>query len=140
MEHCIGTACVIVETGKEHYRTEIHADGHILIADEPIQLGGKNEGINPSLLLLSSLGACTAITIRMYADRKAWPLDHIRIELSMENQKSEQQQTTYIKKHLHFTGDLSEEQKQRLLYIADHCPIHKTLTNPIVITSNNLDS
>jgi putative redox protein len=139
VDHCAGPACAVVEIGKDHYHTEIFADGHILISDEPVELGGKNEGINPTLLLLASLGSCTAITLRMYADRKKWPIEKIRVELSLDVVKSELQQTSYIKRHLHFEGDLSAEQKNRLLNIADHCPLHKIMTNPIVITTNVLD-
>lgn len=139
VEHCAGPACTVVEIGKDHYRTEIHADGHILISDEPLELGGKNEGINPTLLLLASLGSCTAITLRMYADRKEWAVDKIRVELSLEIVKRDLQQTSYIKRHIHFEGDLTTEQKKRLLYIADHCPLHQIMTNPIVIITNVLD-
>lgn len=138
MEHCTGTPCVSIEIGKDLYRTEIKADGHTIIADEPEELGGKNEGMNPNSFLLASLGSCTAITLRMYADRKKWPVESIRINLSMDVVKSEQQKTTYIKSHVHFTGNLSEEQKRRLLKIADHCPLHKILSNPIVITTNTV--
>ena len=136
VEHCAGPVCTVVEIGKDHYRTEIHADGHILISDEPVELGGKNEGINPTLLLLASLGSCTAITLRMYADRKEWAVDKIRVELSLEIVKRDLQQTSYIKRHIHFEGDLTTDQKNRLLNIADHCPLHKIMTNPIVISTN----
>ncbi|WP_051189670.1 OsmC family protein [Daejeonella oryzae] len=139
VDHCAGAACAIVETGKDHYRTEIHADGHVIISDEPVELGGKNEGINPTLLLLASLGSCTSITLRMYADRKNWPIDKIRVELYLDVVKSELQQTTFIKRHIHFEGDITEEQKSRLLDIADKCPLHKVMTNPIVISTNILD-
>lgn len=136
MEHCIKEPCASVEIGKNNYRAEIRADGHIIVSDEPLELGGNNEGMNPSLLLLASLGSCTAITLRMYADRKEWPIEKVRIDLSMDVIKSEFQQTTYIKKHLHFEGPLTDEQKERLIQIADHCPLHRILSNPVVITTN----
>ena len=139
VDHCVGTACAVIEIGKDHYRTEIYADGHTLISDEPVDLGGKNEGINPTLLLLASLGSCTAITLRMYADRKQWPLTKIKVELSLDVVKGDLQQTTYIKRQLHFDGNLNDEQKSRLHHIADLCPLHKILTNPIVINTNVLD-
>lgn len=138
MEHCTGTPCISIESGREHYRTEIRADGHLLVADEPEALGGKNEGMNPNLFLLASLGSCTAITLRMYADRKKLPVEKIYITLSMDVVKSEQQQTTYISSHIRFDGQLTEEQVFRLREIADECPLHKIMTNPIVITTNTL--
>ncbi len=129
---------VIVKTGRDHYRTTITANGHTLIADEPENLGGKNEGIDPESLLLASLGSCTTITLRMYADRKKWPLESVKIELNMEVVQSDNQQTTFIKKHMHFEGPLTDDQKTRLVHIADLCPLHKMLNNPIVITTNVL--
>lgn len=138
MENCVTAPCVSVEIGRDRYRTEITADGHAIISDEPLELGGTNEGMNSSMLLLASLGSCTAITLRMYADRKKWPLEKVRIELSMDVIKSELQQTTHIKKHLHLEGPLSKEQKERLKQISDLCPLHKILSNPVVITTNVL--
>ena len=138
MEHCIGSTCTSVEIGKDHYRTEIKAGNHLIVADEPLDIGGKDLGFNPNELLLASLGACTAMTLRMYADRKEWPVDRISVDLTMDIVKGNEQQTTYIKRHIFIEGDVSEEQKQRMLQIADSCPLHRILTNPIVITSNLL--
>ena len=92
MENCVTAPCASVEIGRDHYRTVVTADGHTIISDEPLELGGTNEGMNSSMLLLASLGSCTAITLRMYADRKKWPLEKVRIELSMDVIKSELQQ------------------------------------------------
>lgn len=136
MEHCLKEPCISVKIGKKNYRTEIRANGHVIVSDEPPELGGNNEGMDPVLLLLASLGSCTAITLRMYADRKKWPLEEVRIDLSMDVVKSEFQQTSYIKKHLHFQGPLTDEQKERLVQIADHCPVDRILSNPVVITNN----
>jgi len=122
--------------GKESFTTEISNDRHILIADEPESLGGKDLGFAPFELFLSSLAACKAMTMRMYADRKQWPLEKINIDLTLEVKLSNQQQTTYINANIELIGDLDNEQKQRILAIADKCPIHKLMQHPIAINSN----
>lgn len=129
---------VIVSIGKIPYTTTVQYGKHQLIVDEPEDLGGQDEGINPTPLLLSSLGCCKAITVKMYADRKNWPLEEVVVRLTHEVQLSEQQQTTYIQCFLSFKGNLDDIQKQRLFKIAEKCPVHKILSNPIVITSNHL--
>lgn len=136
MEHCIGTTCTTVEIGKDKYRTEVRASGHTVIADEPVAVGGKDEGMNPNEFLLASLGTCTAMTLRMYADRKSWPVDSICVDLTMDIVKGNEQQTTYIKRHIKIDGDIDDDQRQRMLQIADSCPLHRVMTNPIVISSN----
>lgn len=138
MEHCIGTACTTVEIGNENYRTEIRSGNHVIIADEPIEIGGADTGMNPNLLLLASLGSCTAITLKMYAQRKKWNVEKITIDLSLDIVKSDLQQTSFIKRHISVTGDVSEKDRNRLLAIADQCPIHRLLTNPIQISTNLL--
>ncbi|MHB1177839.1 MAG: OsmC family protein [Daejeonella sp.] len=138
MEHCIGTTCTSVEIGKDLYRTEVRADGHLIIADEPLDIGGKDLGMNPNQLLLASLGTCTAMTLRMYADRKQWTVEKISVNLTLDVVKGSDQQTTYIKRHISIQGDIDEEQKQRMLEIANSCPLHRMLNNPFVITSNLL--
>ena len=138
MEHCIGTTCTSVEIGKDLYRTEVRADGHLIIADEPLNIGGKDLGMNPNQFLLASLGTCTAMTLRMYADRKKWPVEKICVDLTLEVVKGDDQQTTYIKRHIFIDGNVNEEQKQRMLQIADSCPLHRMFNNPFVITSNLL--
>ena len=136
MEHCIGTTCTSVEIGKDKYRTEVRASGHTVVADEPVAVGGKDEGMNPNEFLLASLGTCTAMTLRMYADRKGWHVDRIFVDLTMDVVKGYEQQTTYIKRHIRIDGNIDDDQKQRMLQIADSCPLHRILSNPIVITSN----
>lgn len=117
--------------GKEHYRTEIISDKNTIISDEPISEGGKGEGLSPYHLLAASLGSCTAITIRMYADRKGWNLDSCEVNVTIGQEAG----TVLFQKNILLVGDLNEEQKQRLLKIADKCFIHKILTNPINITT-----
>ncbi|MCC2597945.1 OsmC family protein [Sphingobacterium sp. FBM7-1] len=130
------TKSVITKIGKDPYRTEIHIQPHVILADEPKDMGGQDLGPAPAELLLSSIGSCKAITMRMYADRKQWDLTGAEISLSISKQTGELQDTYFIKCHIRLDGNLDETQRQRLLKIADKCPIHKILSNPIVIESN----
>lgn len=122
----------VTELDRSHYLTKVFAGGHFIYADEPDDVGGTDEGMNPGALLLASLGSCTAITIRMYADRKEMALDTIRIHLAICNEQ-EMSTTTKITRKIEFGGDLSEAELARLMQIADKCPIHKMLSNPIQI-------
>ena len=121
---------------KQHYRTEIISDRNNLIADEPINSGGQGEGFSPFQLLSASLAACTSVTLRMYADHKGWPLEKIDVEVIYEN--DEGSSSPHITTKIRFTGDLSLEQRDKLLEIADKCPVHKALTNPITIKTTEL--
>jgi len=116
---------------KAHYRTSIAATLNTLVADEPKEHGGEELGFSPSQLLASSLGACTCITLRMYADRKQWPLEGVEAEVTytFDRSTNSSQMTRSIK----LLGTLDNEQRERLLQIANQCPIHKTLTSPIHI-------
>ena len=112
------------------YSTAIAVGAHQLRADEPIEVGGGDTGPAPKEWLLSALGACTAITLRMYAERKQWPLQSVRIELDYG--ESSPGRTVIVRK-LHIEGDLDEAQRERLLQIANACPVHKILTGAIEI-------
>ena len=122
-------AMVSATIGKELYKTELIASGHLLLSDEPADVGGKNTGPPPGQFLQLSLASCTAITVRMYANRKQWPLEKVRVEVDSERQPNK---TLFIR-HIYLEGNLTEEQRKRLLQIANACPVHKTLTNPIEI-------
>jgi putative redox protein len=115
--------------GRDRYKTELIASGHHLIADESLDVSGENLGPAPGEYLMMSLASCTAITLRMYADRKKFPLDKIRVEIGTEKINH----TTLFKRHIYLEGNLDEAQRERLLQIANACPVHKTLTNPIEI-------
>ena len=117
---------------KELYKVEITSpSGNVLIADEPVKVGGKNTGFSPTELLGSALAACTSATLRMYADRKGWDLQEVHIDMELEFFPEESK--TIIRRTLKFSGDLDETQKTRLLEIANVCPVHKILSNPIEI-------
>lgn len=115
----------------DHYKTTLSNERHELIADEPLGNGGANLGFSPSELLCNALAACTCITLRMYADKKQWPLRDVKVEVELERNATATDTT--IKRHVELFGDLTAEQRERLLAIANLCLIHKTLTNPIHI-------
>jgi putative redox protein len=115
----------------DHYATVLTNNRHTLIADEPLDLGGTDLGFSPSELLCNALAACTCITLRMYADRKGWALTDVKADISIKRNK--ETNTTHFNRQISLIGNLTKEQRTRLLSIANQCPIHKTLTNPIVI-------
>ncbi|KRB03286.1 OsmC family protein [Lysobacter sp. Root690] len=118
------------------YRVELRDDlGHAWQADEPADLGGGDTAPSPERLLLSSLGACTAITVRMYAARKQWPLNDVQVELQF-NPNGKPEAGTELTRVISLHGDLSDEQRERLLQIANACPIHKVLTGEVRIATS----
>lgn len=125
----------ITELEGATYLTKVYSGGHFIYVDEPEDIGGTDQGMNPAALLLASLGSCTAITLRMYADRKQMVLDGIKIHLTICKEEN-MSASTRIERKLEFTGDLNEEQRNRLIEIADKCPIHKMLSNPIKIETS----
>ncbi len=121
---------VFVKGGQVNYVQTISAGSHVFPADEPVEVGGLDAGPNPFELLLAALGTCTSITLRMYADRKSWPLEDVQVRLAFvdfDNGK------TGIEEEVSLTGDLSEDQYRRLLEIAGRCPVHRTLSSPVPI-------
>ncbi|MBO9731214.1 MAG: OsmC family protein [Chitinophaga sp.] len=117
------------------YQVSISTRDHRWLADEPEEVGGGDTGPQPGELLLSSLAACTAITVKMYANRKKWPVENIEVELRYNSAAKPDPLTTVIDMEVYFAGDLTEEQRARLLQIAHSCPVHKVLTNPIIVNT-----
>jgi putative redox protein len=125
------------------FRTEIVASGHSLVADEPISAGGANSGPTPYDLLVSALGACTGMTLRMYADRKKLPLDSIIVRLKHDKIHAEDCQDCedprskidFIEREIELNGDLDQPTRQKILEIANRCPVHKTLESRSRISS-----
>lgn len=118
--------------GKEKYKTLISARQHTLIGDEPAAHGGADMGMTPYELLLAALGECTAITLRMYADRKEWDVTDIEVKLSL-TEMTPADKTTSISREIKIIGNITEEQRLRMVQIANACPVHKVLSNPIKI-------
>jgi putative redox protein len=115
-----------------NYRVSLDDGQHTWLGDEPVSAGGSDSGPRPFALLLSSLGACTAITLKMYADRKGWPLEHIDVKLSLTTGAD----GSTIDRAVSLHGPLDEAQRERLLQIANACPVHKILSRPIAIHTN----
>ena len=132
---------VEVEIGREHYRTTVRAGPHRWVADEPESNGGTGAGPDPYDMLLAALGSCTAMTLRMYADLKKWPLERVRVHL--DHQRVHAEDCAHceeddgplhrITREIVVEGPLLAEQRARLLHIANRCPVHRTLTGRIEI-------
>jgi putative redox protein len=110
--------------GKDTYRTSLNVGGHALVGDEPERNGGHDAGPAPYDFLLAGLGACTAITLRMYADRKQWPMEAVDVSLHLTHADDG---ALLIKRELVFTGEIDAAQKARMAEIAEKTPVTLTL-------------
>lgn len=113
------------ETGRGKFQVEIHAAGTSLIADEPVEAGGLGSGPSPYDLLASALGACTTMTLRLYAERKGWPLKSVAVRVL--HRRSALDAKDRFAREIGLEGELTPEQRHRLLEIANRCPVHLTL-------------
>jgi putative redox protein len=122
---------------------EVSARGHRWRADEPVEAGGGDGGPTPYELLLSALGTCTAMTVRLYAGRKGWPLEGVEVSLRYErihaedcvNCETQDARLERVTKRMAFHGPLDASQRQRLAEIAERCPVQRTLTSTVRIES-----
>jgi len=134
---------VVAKLGNAGFTTEIMAGRHGIIADESEDLGGNDFGPSPYQLLTASLGACTTMTLQMYARRKKWNLEEVKVHLNYSKEyyedcmscESEGAKLDTFERVIELKGDLDESQIARLLEIADKCPVHRTLSSEIVITT-----
>ncbi len=132
---------VVKENGRGPYQQTVHAGKHRLIADEPPAMGGEDAGPGPMDFLLAGLGACTSITLRMYAERKDWPLTGVSVALNHDRVALDGDRGTVdrIARVITLEGELTAEQRQRLLAIANKCPMHRTLQSNTRIDSRLSD-
>jgi putative redox protein len=132
---------ITASVGPTGFRTEVTAGGHHFFADEPVALGGTGTGPTPYEILLGALGSCMAMTLRMYADRKRWPLHGVRIHLRSERahekdcERCEEEEVGLprVARRIELAGPLSDEQRDRLHQIADRCPVKQTLQRGLVV-------
>ena len=134
----------VVVTSQTNLRNEVsYGEGHTLITDEPVSAGGEDAGPDPYTLLLAALGTCISMTVTLYARRKQWPLEQVKVRLRqgrihakdcLECPQNLEGHIHRIERSVSFTGPLSDEQHARLQEIAHKCPVHKTFTSPIVVS------
>lgn len=122
-------ASMVVSSTGDRFRHDVAVREFALTVDEPVELGGTNEGPTPTELVFSGLGSCKAITLKMYADRKGWPLAAVDAEIWVEQVERRYR----VRVQLKLVGELSEAQQQRLLEISNRCPVHKLLADSVEI-------
>ena len=143
MSKTVSELLVVVQGGRSGFTQDIMARQHRLTADEPTSSGGEDMGATPYELLLAALGACTSITLRMYARQKKWPLEEVVVRLGHSRIdaadcaecETKEGMLDRIDRELELKGPLTPEQKARLLEIAEKCPVHRMLTSEVNIRS-----
>jgi putative redox protein len=134
---------VTSRAGSSGFRTQITIGRHTIVADEPHDVGGGDEGPTPYQLLLGALGSCTAMTLRMYSTRKGWPLEEVIVRFRDSHTHAAdcadcETRTVGLKgldRHVELRGPLTDEQKKRLLLVADRCPVKQTLDRGLEIVT-----
>jgi len=132
---------------EDGYKAQIQSGKHTYYADEPEDKGGTDTMATPSEMAMGALGACIAITVRMYANRKGWPLEEVVVDLDFERFKGADYPeyegdagfVHEVRKGIRFTGDLTEEQLERLYEIAGKCPVHRLLSTPTFFVEKALE-
>ena len=137
---------VIVHGTAAGFAQEVKVGSHELFADEPVSYGGTDTGPTPYDLLLAALGTCTSMTIGLYARKRQWPLENITVSLrhskihaaDCDNCETKEGKVDRIERDIHLTGSLTDEQRVKLIEIADKCPVHQTLTSEINIKTRTV--
>ena len=140
-------AVVVQETGRGRYQQVVSVGPHRMLADEPKAFGGDDTGPGPYDLLLAALGACTSMTVRMYAQRKGWPLDNVSVTLrhekihakDCEDCETKEGKIDRIDREIVLRGQLDGEQRSRLIEIADRCPVHRSLHSEVKVDTRSID-
>ncbi|AKM06967.1 bifunctional alpha/beta hydrolase/OsmC family protein [Pelagerythrobacter marensis] len=139
---------IVVKSGHGKFGTEVHTASHRFVADEPVSYGGDDSGPTPYDLLLAALGTCTAMTMRMYAQRRKWPLEGTTIYLTHERNheedcehaiEGEEGSIQALHRRIALEGDLTDEQRDKIMEIADKCPVHRTLEGHLHIHTRRAD-
>ncbi len=118
-----------IRTATGKFQQTVEIGPHRLIGDEPVDAGGADAGPSPHEFLLAALGTCTSMTVKMYAERKGWPLERVEVQLTQDKREG----VHVMQRTVRLEGALDDEQRARLLEIANKCPVHKTLTGKIEI-------
>jgi putative redox protein len=134
---------VMVEGPASGFRTEVDVGGHHLVVDEPVAVGGTDAGPTPYEMLLAGLGACTVMTLRLYADRRKWPLERARVTLQHRKVHAQDcaecdrkaTKMDVVDRIITLEGTLTEEQRAKLMEIAERCPVHQTLQSKIQVNT-----
>jgi putative redox protein len=134
---------VVVEGPRSGFRTQVTVDRHHLTVDEPVPVGGTDSGPSPYEMLLAALGSCTAMTLRLYADRKKWPLEQVVVKLRHRKVHAQDCADCEVKaaridvvdRVLELKGPLDEAQRAKLLEMAERCPVHQTLHTTIQVNT-----
>ena len=131
----------VTEADANGFLQDVQSGPHHVLADEPATFGGTNKGLTPYGFVSAGLGACTSMTIRMYARRKGWPLTGVSVDIKHAKQHAMDaaapgNKVDHFERLIHLEGNLSEEQRQRLLEIADKCPVHRTLERSSTVATH----
>lgn len=129
----VGTAKAYI--GEENYKTILTSRQFTLVADEPVEVGGRDLGPSPGDLICMSLAACKTITLKMYAQRKQWPVDEITVKVTLVKYTANSPQSHCFNCEISVSGNLNTDQKERMLHIAKACPVSKLLTSGAEVAS-----
>jgi putative redox protein len=132
-----GETIVIDETGKGAFQVEVKAGTAAFLVDEPVQAGGLGSGPNPYDLLSAAIGSCTLMTIRLYARRKQWPLERVRLKVTHQRESLEEKDR--FVREIELIGPLDKTQRARLLDISMRCPVHKTIERGSIVETRLIE-
>ena len=132
----------VTEADANGFLQDVQSGPHHLLADEPAKFGGTNKGLTPYGFVSAGLGACTSMTIRMYARRKGWQLEGVSVDITHAKEHATDAadpanaKVDHFDRTIHLSGKLTEEQREKLLEIADKCPVHRTLERSSTVTTH----